>query len=109
MNPLEAFYASLAGCAAVYAKKACKALGVSPAGIAIRCKPYAGAGSSDSQHLVVVKEDVLLLSEQIRHRVARRHRWKEPERVVEVWQKSYVGVREWWLSSAEFEVVDLGR
>lgn len=44
MNPLEAFYASLAACAAVFTKKACKSLGVSPAGIAIDCKPFAGAG-----------------------------------------------------------------
>ena len=44
MNPLEAFYASLAACAAVYAKKACKGLGVSAAGIEINCKPFAGPG-----------------------------------------------------------------
>jgi len=44
MNPLEAFYASLAGCAAVYAKKACKELGIPAAGIEIGCKPFAGAG-----------------------------------------------------------------
>lgn len=43
MNPLEAFYASLAGCAAVYAKKACKELGISAAGIEIHCKPFRGA------------------------------------------------------------------
>jgi len=43
MNPLEGFYAALAGCAAVYAKKACKELGVSAAGIDISCKPFAGA------------------------------------------------------------------
>ena len=42
MNPLEAFYATLAGCAAVYAKKACKELGISAEGIAIDCKPFAG-------------------------------------------------------------------
>jgi len=42
MNPLEAFYATLAGCAAVYAKKACKELGISAEGIAINCKPFAG-------------------------------------------------------------------
>ena len=42
MNPLEGFYATLAGCAAVYAKKACKELGISPDGIAIDCKPFAG-------------------------------------------------------------------
>ena len=44
MNPLEAFYATLAGCAAVYAKKACKELGVSADGIRIESKPFAGAG-----------------------------------------------------------------
>lgn len=44
MNPLEAFYASLAACAAVFAKKACKSLGISPAGIEIDCKPFAGPG-----------------------------------------------------------------
>jgi len=43
MNPLEAFYATLAGCAGVFAKKACKELGISPEGIEIHCKPYAGA------------------------------------------------------------------
>lgn len=42
MNPLEGFYATLAACAAVYAKKACKELGISPDGIAIDCKPFAG-------------------------------------------------------------------
>ena len=44
MNPLEAFYATLAGCAGVFAKKACKELGISPDGIAISCKPFAGPG-----------------------------------------------------------------
>lgn len=44
MNPLEAFYATLAGCAAVFAKKACKELGISPDGIEIDCKPFAGPG-----------------------------------------------------------------
>ena len=44
MNPLEAFYASLAACAAVYAKKACKDLGIPAAGIQIGCKPFAGPG-----------------------------------------------------------------
>lgn len=46
MNPLEAFYASLAACAAVYAKKACKGLGVSAEGIDISCKPFAGTGGA---------------------------------------------------------------
>ncbi|HRF12359.1 MAG TPA: OsmC family protein [Candidatus Accumulibacter phosphatis] len=44
MNPLEAFYAVLASCAAVYAKKECKAMGVSAAGIRIGCRPFAGHG-----------------------------------------------------------------
>lgn len=44
MNPLEAFYASLAACAAVYTKKACKALGVPAEGVEINCKPFAGPG-----------------------------------------------------------------
>lgn len=42
MNPLEAFYATLAGCAAVYAKKACKELGISAEGISVSCRPMAG-------------------------------------------------------------------
>lgn len=44
MNPLEAFYATLAGCAAVFAKKACKELGVPADGIRIDCKPFTGTG-----------------------------------------------------------------
>lgn len=44
MNPLEAFYASLAGCAAVYAKKACKELNIPADGIHIICRPSAGPG-----------------------------------------------------------------
>ena len=44
MNPLEAFYASLAACAAVYAKKSCKGLGIAAEGIDINCTPYAGPG-----------------------------------------------------------------
>ncbi len=44
MNPLDAFYASLAACAAVYAKKACKELGIPAVGIEIACKPFAGPG-----------------------------------------------------------------
>lgn len=48
MNPLEGFYACLAGCAAVYAKKACKEIGQSPAGIHIQCRPIAGSGGAVS-------------------------------------------------------------
>lgn len=42
MTPLEAFYATLAGCAAVYAKKACRELGISAEGIHIESRPFAG-------------------------------------------------------------------
>ncbi|PKO37168.1 MAG: hypothetical protein CVU33_14360 [Betaproteobacteria bacterium HGW-Betaproteobacteria-6] len=56
MNPLEAFYASLAACAAVYAKKACKELGVPAAGIEIACKPF--AGPSGPLSLAKFKTDV---------------------------------------------------
>ncbi len=44
MNPLEAFYAALAACAIVFAKKACKGLGLKAEGIAVECKPFAGPG-----------------------------------------------------------------
>lgn len=46
MNPLEGFYATLAGCAAVYAKKACKELGISASGIEINCVPRAGVSGA---------------------------------------------------------------
>lgn len=46
MNPLEGFYATLAGCAAVYAKKACKELGISASGIEINCVPRAGTSGA---------------------------------------------------------------
>ena len=56
MNPLEAFYAALAACAAVYAKKACKELGIQAEGIAIDCKPFTGTGGPLS--LAKFKSDV---------------------------------------------------
>ena len=46
MNPLEGFYATLAACAAVYAKKACQELGIAADGIEIDSKPFAGNGGS---------------------------------------------------------------
>jgi len=42
MNPLETFYATLAACAAVFAKKACKDMGCAEDGIEIAGKPFAG-------------------------------------------------------------------
>jgi uncharacterized OsmC-like protein len=44
-NPLEATFAALAGCAGVYAHKACKAMGLSPEGIGINCKPVIRGGN----------------------------------------------------------------
>ncbi len=44
-NPLEATYAALAGCAGVYSRKACKALGISAEGIKIDCKPVVRNGN----------------------------------------------------------------
>ncbi len=38
-NPLEAFYGALAGCAGVFAKKACAELGIADEGIAIDLRP----------------------------------------------------------------------
>lgn len=45
-NPLEAAYAALAGCAGVYSRKACKALGISADGIEINCKPVVRTGGN---------------------------------------------------------------
>jgi uncharacterized OsmC-like protein len=56
VNPLEAFYATLAACAGVYAKKACKGLGISAEGIEISCKPF--AGPRGPLHLARFKTDV---------------------------------------------------
>lgn len=39
-NPIEATYAALAGCAGVYAIKACKKMNLSPLGLKISGKPY---------------------------------------------------------------------
>lgn len=44
-NPLEATYAALAGCAGVYARKACKKLTISAEGIWIDCKPVVRNGN----------------------------------------------------------------
>jgi uncharacterized OsmC-like protein len=44
-NPLEAFYAALAGCAGVYAHKACKKLGLDSQGITISCRPFTPPGN----------------------------------------------------------------
>jgi len=44
-NPLEATYAALAGCAGVYARKACKAMDISAEGIKIDCKPVVRQGN----------------------------------------------------------------
>jgi uncharacterized OsmC-like protein len=43
-NPLESTYAALAGCAGVYAKKACRELAIDDTGIAISLRIVAKAG-----------------------------------------------------------------
>lgn len=45
-NPLEATYAAIAGCAGVYARKACKSLGISAEGIGISLKPIVRTGNT---------------------------------------------------------------
>jgi uncharacterized OsmC-like protein len=44
LNPLEATFSALAGCAGVYAYKACKALGLSCEGISIRTRAVMRSG-----------------------------------------------------------------
>lgn len=43
-NPLESTYAAIAGCAGVYARKACRELAIDDAGIAISLRVVAKAG-----------------------------------------------------------------
>jgi len=45
-NPLEATYAAIAGCAGVYARKACKSLDISAEGIEIKCRPIVQTGNT---------------------------------------------------------------
>jgi uncharacterized OsmC-like protein len=45
-NPLEAAYAAIAGCAGVYARKACKSLDISAEGIEINFIPIVRAGNT---------------------------------------------------------------
>ncbi len=52
-NPLEATYAAIAGCAGVYARKACKALEISADGIGINFKPVIQAGNSQTPKRLV--------------------------------------------------------
>jgi uncharacterized OsmC-like protein len=44
-NPLEAFYAAIAGCAGVYAHKACVEMSLDSSGITISCKPFSQPGN----------------------------------------------------------------
>ncbi|PKO84083.1 MAG: hypothetical protein CVU17_05765 [Betaproteobacteria bacterium HGW-Betaproteobacteria-11] len=52
-NPFEGALATIAGCAGVYAGKACAAAGVSAEGIEIRLKPMVAAGSNDIRKLTI--------------------------------------------------------
>ena len=60
-------------------------------------------------HLVVVPEGVVLLGQQVRHRVTGRDVGQEPERVLQVRQQAHVRIRE-RRPRAGLEVLDrLGR
>lgn len=52
-NPFEAAIASIAGCAGVYAHKACAAAGVSSAGIGISLKPSVAGSPTDIRKIAV--------------------------------------------------------
>ena len=53
-NPYEGALAALAGCAGVYAHKACVKAGISPTGIDIALKPMAAAGSTDIRRIQIL-------------------------------------------------------
>lgn len=56
-NPLESTYAAIAGCAGVYARKACKALGISAEGIEIRSKPVVNSANPLVPKRIVTRID----------------------------------------------------
>jgi ribosomal protein S12 methylthiotransferase accessory factor len=53
-NPFEGALASIAGCAGVYAHKACVKAGVSPAGVQISLKPQAAPGGTDIRRIGII-------------------------------------------------------
>jgi ribosomal protein S12 methylthiotransferase accessory factor len=55
-NPLESTYAAIAGCAGVYAKKACRELGVADSGIRIGVRPVARPGHLVPARIVTTVE-----------------------------------------------------
>ena len=74
-----------------------------------RIQPDPSRSTGDGQHLVVVPEGVLLLREQVRHRMTGGDTREEPERVLQVRQKPDVGVRKRRALASELEVINLGR
>jgi ribosomal protein S12 methylthiotransferase accessory factor len=52
-NPFEGALATIAGCAGVYAHKACLKAGVSPSGIRISLKPSAAPGGTELRAIVI--------------------------------------------------------
>lgn len=91
-NPLEAFYGALAGCAGVYAKKACKELGVSDEGIAINLRP-------------VVKADNPLLPEKITTTVTFPAHFDENQRTAILEAVSHCAVKEAVKQGADIQFV----
>jgi hypothetical protein len=54
-----------------------------------RLKSNSRGGASGDDHLVVVPEGIVLLGQQVRHRVAGRDVGEEPERVLQVGQQGH--------------------
>lgn len=55
-NPYEGALAAIAGCAGVYARKACAAAGVSAADIGIHLRPLADSGGTGIRKLTIKAE-----------------------------------------------------
>jgi uncharacterized OsmC-like protein len=53
-NPFEGALATIAGCAGVFAHKACVKAGVSPAGVQISLKPQATQGGTEIRRIAII-------------------------------------------------------
>ena len=61
-----------------------------------RIQPDARRGTGSDNHRVVVPEDVVLLRQQVRHRVTGRNVGHKPERVLQVGQQAHVRIGKRW-------------
>ena len=73
-----------------------------------RIQPDARRRTGGDDRLVVVPEGVVLLGQQVRHRVAGRDVGQEPERVLQVGQQADIRIRK-RRPRAGLEMLDLGR